>query len=87
MAHEFLLNADRSTRFVQERTIRVPEDMPTDIWNADLLSGGFQDLLLNHARVLAPASDMRREDESVRFVPLQVKQDLSESRIEGNLII
>jgi hypothetical protein len=40
MAHEFLLDADWGSRFVQKGSIRVPEDVPTDSFVVEHLETG-----------------------------------------------
>lgn len=64
MAHKFLLNTNRSARFVQERTVRVSECVPTESSNPDIFAFRFENLVLNDACVVATACDVRREDES-----------------------
>jgi hypothetical protein len=81
--HEFLLDADWSTRLVQKGSVRVPEDMPADTGQADLLTGGLENLLLNHPRVVAIARDVGREDTPARLRTLQVLQKSSEFRVKG----
>jgi len=69
MPLEFLLHANRSTSFVKERTIRVLEDVPADSLNPNLYPGGFQNLLLNHAYVVAAPGDVRRKDQPHQAPP------------------
>src|ERR1039458_3412909 len=85
--HEFLLHTDGSARFVQEGTIRVPEDVPTNSRMANLLTGRLQNLLLNDARVVAAAGDVRRKDKPGRSGSPPIAQDLSKCRIKWNVIV
>lgn len=65
----FLLDSYQGIRFVQQRAIRVPEDVPTDPGKAVLFTSRLQNLLLNDARVVAAACNVRREDKPTRTVP------------------
>ena len=84
-----LLHADWGTRLIQERTVSVPEDVPSKSRNpnADLLKSGLEDLLLNGTSVVAAARDWGREDKIVCAVTLPIEEDLCKRRVMGHVVV
>lgn len=64
MAHQLLLYANRSAGLVQEPTVGVPECVPAQSRDADLLALGLENLLLDNVGVVTTPGDVRRESVS-----------------------
>src|ERR1039457_3804038 len=87
-SYEFLLHTNRSTRLVQERTIGVFVDVPTEFGKTDCFSGWLQDLQPDDARVVATAFDVGREDKAVGLLtfPKGAKDEHPIANISPSLI-
>src|SRR5690349_1689406 len=87
MPHQLLLYANRRSRLIQQATVRVSEGVPSQTADPYLLTLRLQDLPLDDACVVAAARNRRREDQAIGALALPIAKDMSEGRIEGNIIL
>src|SRR3954454_4804745 len=72
--------------FIQQRAVRMPERMPAQLWNANLLSFGPENLLLKNYGMIRPPGDMGREYEPDGLIFQPGQQELGERRVDWDFV-